>query len=446
MGSMLSKLIVIGAFCALFIIFEINGSPTSAFSSAMVPSRTAAPALGSFQQENSCAECHSGTVNSGGGSIAISAPANYAPGQNITVTVTISQTNIALFGFVLTALNDQGQKTGDFAASGDARTQVVNGSGAFSGRQYIQHTFKGIVATTPGQDVWTFTWKAPAQNAGRVTFYCAGLAADANGSTTGDFNYTTSKAINSGSTPAPTPAPLGPFASASAASFDSTIPLPPSGIVAGFGNGVAANTAFATTLPLPTSLNGTDVLVTDANNQTRNAGLFFVSANQINYLVPAGSANGAATITVRRNGAAIAQGTANINSVSPGLFSANANGQGVAAAVILRRRGGVDTFEQVAMFNPGTGKLEAIPIDPGPASDQLFLLAFGTGFRNVAQSAVTVTIGGIPSQVLFAGPQGGFDGLDQANVVIPRNGLTGTVNVVLTANGKTANTVQISFK
>jgi uncharacterized protein (TIGR03437 family) len=107
----------------------------------------------------------------------------------------------------------------------------------------------------------------------------------------------------------------------------------------------------------------------------------------------------------------------------------------------------VDTFEKVAQLNPGTGIFEPVPIDRGPAGDQIFLLAFGTGFRNVgAQSAVTVTIGGMPAQVLFAGQQGGFDGLDQANIVIPRSGVTGLVNVVLTANGMPANTVQINIK
>jgi uncharacterized protein (TIGR03437 family) len=273
-----------------------------------------------------------------------------------------------------------------------------------------------------------------------VTFYAAGNAANADGGTAGDLTYTTSRSINSDSAPT-----LGQFASASAASFDATAPLPPNGIVAGFGTGLASDTAFATTLPLPTSLAGVEVIVRDAINQTRNAGIFFISSSQINYLVPAGTADGVATITVRRNGSPIAQGTEIINTVSPGLFSANANGQGVAAAVILRRRNGVDTFEQVAQFDPGDGVFKPVPIDLGPAGDQLFLLAFGSGFRN-ASAPVTATIGGANTLVIFAGPQGGFDGLDQANIVIPRTTMTGLVNVALTANGKITNTVQISIR
>src|SRR5262245_12741659 len=281
MGSLLSKSAIIAAFCAIFIRVELNSPPAGAFSSSPFASRSGAPALGGFPQETSCTECHSGTVNTGGGALTITAPASYSPGQNVTVTVTINQANRALFGFELTALNDQGQKAGDLVP-GDGRTQLVNGSSPFAGRQYIQHSFSGIVASVPNQNSWTFTWKAPAQSAGRVTFYAAGNATNADGGVAGDLTYTTSRSINSGSAPAPTPTPLGQFTSASAASFDPTAPLPPNGIVAGFGSGLSANTAFATTLPLPASLADTEVIVRDANNQTRNAGLFFVSANQIN--------------------------------------------------------------------------------------------------------------------------------------------------------------------
>src|SRR5215510_14275940 len=442
MRSMLSKITLIAAFCALFTLFELNSKPAGAFSSGPFASRSGAPALGGFPQETSCVECHTGTVNSGGGTFTITAPASYSPGQSVTVTVTINQTGRALFGFELTALNDQGQKTGDLV-SNDGRTQLVNGMGGFAGRQYIQHSFSGIVANTPNQNTWTFTWNAPAQNAGRVTFYASGLAADANGSVSGDLTYTISRSINSGSTPAP----LGQFASASAASFAATVPLTADGIVAGFGSGLSANTAFATTLPLPTSLGGMEVIVRDANNQTRNAGLFFVSPNQINYLVPTGTANGVATITVRRNGADIAQGTANIDTISPGLFTANVSGQGVAAAVILRRSNGIDTFEPVAQLNSAANRFDPIQIDLGTDSDQVFLIAFGTGIRAAPQSAISATIGGTPSPFVVVAAAPDFAGLDQLNILIPRS-LIGRklLDVVFTAAGRTANTVQISVK
>jgi uncharacterized protein (TIGR03437 family) len=195
------------------------------------------------------------------------------------------------------------------------------------------------------------------------------------------------------------------------------------------------------------SLGGAEVIVSDANNQPRNAGLFFVSANQINYLVPAGTANGVATITVRRNGANIAQGTATIDTVSPGLFTANVSGQGVAAAVILRRRNGVDTFEPVAQLNSTANRFDPIQIDLGSDADQVFLIAFGAGFRAAPQSALSATIGGTPSPFVVGAAAPGFAGLDQLNILIPRS-LIGRklVNVLFTAAGKPANEVQINIK
>src|SRR5581483_5247462 len=69
------------------------------------------------------------------------------------------------------------------------------------------------------------------------------------------------------------------ISSVSAASFEKTVT--PEGIAAGFGSNLAAATVSATSAPLPTTLGGVSITVGG-----RSAGLFFVSASQINYLVP----------------------------------------------------------------------------------------------------------------------------------------------------------------
>lgn len=76
------------------------------------------------------------------------------------------------------------------------------------------------------------------------------------------------------------------------------------------------------------------------------------------------------------------------------------------------------------------------------------MILFGSGFRNNRMlSAVSATIGGTASNVIFAGAQGAFVGLDQANILIPRSLVgRGLVDVVLSVAGKTANTVQINIK
>ncbi len=55
--------------------------------------------------------------------------------------------------------------------------------------------------------------------------------------------------------------------------------------------------------------------------------------------------------------------------------------------------------------------------------------------------------GGQNAQVSFSGPQGAFAGLDQVNVLVPPSlAGSGSVNIVLTASGQTANTVNISVQ
>ena len=432
----LFKFSVFVLFCAIFAVYGLNGSPAGAFSSGPVASRTGAPG------EPNCTACHGGSaVNAGGGTLTITGlPTNYSPNQEITVTVTLTQTGRSTFGFQLTALDDQGRRAGDLVLTDTARTILNSGAIQNNLRQYINHNSAGTNATAPGQGSWSFTWRAPAQSAGRVTFYAAGNAANGNGSNGGDFIYTTNAPITPGTT-------LGNFASVSAASFAPTPTLTAETIAAGFGTGLADGTGFATMLPLPTQLNGTEVEIRDSTNTDRKAGLFFAATGQINYLVPAGTANGAATVTVKRSGTAVAQGTITIESVQPGLFSANASGQGVAAAVILRRRGDVDTFESIVTFNSTTNRFDPIEIDLGPETDQVVLVAFGTGFRAAAQSSVSATIGGTASTFVATAALPAFVGLDQANILIPRS-LIGRklVDVILTAGGKTANMVQISVK
>jgi adhesin/invasin len=181
----------------------------------------------------------------------------------------------------------------------------------------------------------------------------------------------------------------------------------------------------------------------------RLAPLFFVSPTQINYQIPPGMVNGAASIVITSGSGVISYGAAQIESVAPGLFSANADGQGVAAAVVFRRKAnGMESFELVARFDPAQGRFVAVPIDLGPETDQVFLILYGTGFRNrSALSAVSTTIGGMNSETRFAGAAPGFVGLDQANVHLLRSLIgRGEVDVVLTAEAKPANTVRVNIR
>jgi uncharacterized protein (TIGR03437 family) len=241
---------------------------------------------------------------------------------------------------------------------------------------------------------------------------------------------------------------VGAVASVSAASFLGA-ELAPESIVAGFGQNLATTTQVAPGVPLPTDLVGTTVKVRDSTGAERLAGLFFVAPAQVNYQIPPGTAAGPATVTITSGAGAVSAGTVNIASVAPGLFSANASGQGVAAAVVFRRRAdGSESFEPVARFDQAQGRFVAAPIDLGPESDQVFLILYGVGFRfRSSLVAAAVTIGGVNSEVLYAGDAPGFVGLDQCNVRLSRSLIgRGEVDVVLLVDGKMANNVRIATR
>lgn len=97
-----------------------------------------------------------------------------------------------------------------------------------------------------------------------------------------------------------------------------------------------------------------------------------------------------ATIRVFNGEEMVAAGTLEITNLAPGLFIANANGQGVASAVALRVKGdGTQSYEPVAQYQ--NNQFVCQPIDLGPESDQVFLVLYGTGLRYRQNLLVVVT-------------------------------------------------------
>lgn len=241
------------------------------------------------------------------------------------------------------------------------------------------------------------------------------------------------------------PAPPNALASVSAASFRGSF-LAPESIAAAFGSGLGTQTVAADELPLPTRLAGTGVRVKDSSGVERPAPLFFVSPNQINYQMPLGTAPGAATVTVVPAAGQPVSGAAQVAAIAPGLFAANADGQGAPAGVVLRQKAdGRRIFEPLARFAPDLNRFVPAPIKlpfVGPAPDRVFLILFGTGLR--AGANVRLLMGVNWFDALYAGPQGSFVGVDQVNVELIRNTLSSTdLNVSVTVNERVTNTVRI---
>jgi len=236
--------------------------------------------------------------------------------------------------------------------------------------------------------------------------------------------------------------------SGSAASF-ATAELAPESIAAGFGTNLATGIATGATIPLPTNLLGTTIKVKDSGGIERAAGEFFVSPAQVNYVIPTGTALGPATVTIASGAGSVGAGTIQIATVAPGIFTANSTGQGLAAAIALRVRGTQQFVEQISQYNATTNSFDPIPVDLGPAGDQVFLILFGTGFRfRSGDLGLVVKVSGRTLQTLFSGAVQGFVGLDQINTsALPREiAGRGLVNIEVTVDGKPANTTTVSIK
>jgi uncharacterized protein (TIGR03437 family) len=237
------------------------------------------------------------------------------------------------------------------------------------------------------------------------------------------------------------------FTSVSAANFSGPR-LARESIAAGFGNNLSTATAVASTVPLPTQLAGASVQIQDSAGSIHFAPLFFVSPNQINYLIPAVTSLGPAVVQVIRNDQVVASETIQITNGSPALFSVTQDGRGLAAAQILRVRGdGSQSYEPVAQFDPAQNAFVPVPIDLGPATDQVYLLLYGTGFRYAPSGTATVVTSVANVGQQYIGPQGSFVGLDQVNVLLPRFLIgSGEITVSLQTELGQSNTVKLRVK
>lgn len=221
----------------------------------------------------------------------------------------------------------------------------------------------------------------------------------------------------------------------------------PGSLASLYGGNLAAAEARASSQPLPTLLGGVSLTVTDAAGVPRNAPLIYVSPAQINFVIPDGTASGAATVTVS-NGGATQTFAASILPVAPTLFSMNGTGTGVAAATAIRVQVPNPQAQfPVPVFQCDPSGCTAVPIDVG-VDAPVYVTFYGSGIRNRSSLAnVTVTINGVRVPVSYAGPAPGFAGLDQVNVglVLGLRG-SGESNVALTVDGQASNIVTIRIQ
>lgn len=143
--------------------------------------------------EGDCTDCHTSTLNSGGGKLQIQLvdASTWTPGKEMRVRVTLTDPAARRWGFQLTAraAGNPTVSAGKFAVADASSTRLTPG---LDDSQYVTQTTAGTRPGTTGSSSWEVLWTPPAASFGHVTFYAAGNAANGDGSNSGDQIYTTS--------------------------------------------------------------------------------------------------------------------------------------------------------------------------------------------------------------------------------------------------------------
>ena len=176
-----------------------------------------------------------------------------------------------------------------------------------------------------------------------------------------------------------------------------------------FGQNLSAQTATATTYPLPLSLGGVSVTINGVP-----APLFYASPGQLNFFVPyelAGQTT--ATIVVSTPSGVTEVTGIPITPESPGFYLEDAAGDASAVHLtgqIVSATAPATGNESIEVYATGLGGVSNVPADGAPAPSSP--LAF-------SQTTPVITIGGVNAVVSYAGLAPGFAGLYQLNVVVP---------------------------
>ena len=192
--------------------------------------------------------------------------------------------------------------------------------------------------------------------------------------------------------------------------------LAPGSLFTLFGNFLAATTAQAASLPLPTHLGGAEVLV---NNVA--APLLYASPGQINGQIPTGTHTGAGGLVVRTGFGLTIPIPISIAPAAPELFLT-----GDSQALILNQDGTVNSALNpapqdtiISVFLTGQGAVSP-PVGSGRAAP----------VRPLSQvvSMPAAEIGGQDATVMFLGLAPGYVALAQGNIGVP-TGASGRLGI-----------------
>jgi uncharacterized protein (TIGR03437 family) len=197
----------------------------------------------------------------------------------------------------------------------------------------------------------------------------------------------------------------------------------------------------AQSLPWPTELGGVSIELRDSGGNAVAGRLYYAGPNQVNFLVPPGLNAGSGELRLQFPGSPFIATRIRILRAQPGIFTANSDGRGVAAAIAIRVAPD-GTQSPVAVFQCNAQICQPIPIELN-SSDQVIVSLYGTGWRS--GNVINTAVDNRAAEMLYRGAHPTIPGLDQINFRVP-GGLRGEVDVVVFVDGVESNRARLSFR
>jgi uncharacterized protein (TIGR03437 family) len=187
-------------------------------------------------------------------------------------------------------------------------------------------------------------------------------------------------------------------------------PISPGEFITLFGTGLAKSSGTASP-PYPLSFNNVTVLING-----KAAPVYYVSATQINCLVPYATAGATATVVVQNAGTNSNTVTVPVAATAPGIYSLDQSGTGLAAILhanysVVTADNPASPGETVAVYLTGMGAVTP-PVADGTAGKV-------SPLSQVDAAPLSVLVGGQAATIQFSGLAPGYPGLYQLNITLP---------------------------
>jgi uncharacterized protein (TIGR03437 family) len=227
-----------------------------------------------------------------------------------------------------------------------------------------------------------------------------------------------------------------PLISAVVNAADGTKPVAPGGLISIYGSNMAATNVATSTVPLPTAM-GQSCLVINGMLTP----LIFVSPTQINAQLPS-RAGSSATLTIHTPGGISDNFNFSVNPTAPSVFQTGAAGPQTGLATIVRADNGqlvtptnpVHSGDTIVIYLTGMGATSPSVDDGMPAPFTPLATALSTP---------TVTLGGSPLSVYWAGLVPGSVGEYQINATVPLHPTEGLDIPLTIAQGAASTTLSV---